>query len=309
MSLLTRGIARLSQLEIDADKDWQGKGITNLEAVAHQAMAHGDIVFRGANVLEKLTADAGKGYNFLRSRGPGLSPVWQDIESLVQFMTGALNRAIAVDLAIPTLAISQVTQQASSPPGRTAAPVLSVPQPSVAMTLQVGPGGGTTAAPSLGIPEPAISVSEIATGQPLGGAVADDGGVQTDETTPANNDIADDMTLLPAVPAVNDAYYFGHPSLWDWLELRIGTAGNGVWSITWEYWNGTDWAGLPDVNDGTSGFEVSGIRLVTFTRPGDWVSTTVGGIAGLYWIRARVSAYTSIVTQPKGNRAFIWIKH
>jgi hypothetical protein len=308
MSLLTKGIGRLSQLEIDTDKDWQAKGIANLKAVA-QAMAHGDIVFRGASILERLTADAGKGYNFLRSRGPGLSPVWDDIESLIQYMTAALNRAIAVDLAIPTLAISQVTQQASSPPGRTATPVLSVPEPSVTTSIEVGPGGNVVTSPLLGIPEPAISVSEIATGQPLGGAVADDGGVQTDETAPANNDAANDMTLLPAVPAVNDAYYFGHSSLWDWLELRIGTAGNGVWTITWEYWNGAAWTGLAGVNDGTSGFEVSGTRLLTFTRPGDWAQTTVSGIANLYWIRARVSAYTSIVTQPKGNRAFIWTKH
>ena len=103
-------------------------------------------------------------------------------------------------------------------------------------------------------------------------------------------------------------YYLGHASLWDWLELRIGTAGNGDWTIVWEYWNGTVWTALPDVNDGTSGFEVSGTRLVTFTRPVDWALITVGGIANLYWIRARISAYTSIVTQPKGTRAFIWIK-
>ena len=72
--MLIKGITRLSELDIDADKDWQAKEITNLRAVA-EAMAHGDIAFRGAGVLEKLGADAGKGYNFLRSRGPGLSPV------------------------------------------------------------------------------------------------------------------------------------------------------------------------------------------------------------------------------------------
>jgi len=34
MSLLTKGIARLSQLEIDAAKNWQAKGIINLKTVA-----------------------------------------------------------------------------------------------------------------------------------------------------------------------------------------------------------------------------------------------------------------------------------
>jgi len=302
------GITKLSQLEIDAAKDWQAKAITNLNSIA-EAMEHGDIAFRGSSILKRLAANAGIGYNFLRSRGPGLDPVWEDIMSLVVYLTGALNRALTFDLTIPLPTISQVTEQASSPPGQTATPVLSIPQPSVGMVTEVGAGGGVEATPSLGIPAPGIALSEIATGELLGGAVADDGGVQTNETTPANNDTTNDMTLLPAAPAVDDAYYFGHASPWDWLELRIGTAGNGIWTIAWEYWNGTAWSALPGVSDSTSGFMVSGNKLVIFTRPADWAQTTVGGIANLYWIRGRVSAYTSITTQPKGNRAFIWIKH
>ncbi|MFH1087508.1 MAG: hypothetical protein V1737_02845 [Chloroflexota bacterium] len=306
MSLLTKGIARLSQLEIDADKDWQAREITNLKTIAG-TMGHGDIAFRGAGVLEKLVADAGKGYSFLRSRGPGLSPVWQDIESLIQYMTGAVNRAAAFDLSISSPAVSQVTLQASSPPGRTAVGVLSPPEPVINVDIITGPGGGVASTPSLGVPAPGIN-REVAIGAPVGGAVADDGGVQTDETVQANSDATNDMTLLPPVPAVNDAYYFGRLSFWDWIELRMGTAGNGTWDIAWEYWNG-DWVPLADVIDNTSGFRVTGTRMVLFTRPLDWSQTTVGGIANLYWIRARVSAYTSVVTQPKGNRAFAWIKY
>ena len=325
MSLLVKGggISKLSELEIDTDRDWSGHLIRNIGAALDDAdalsraqavlqavmLTQGDMLSRGVFEAERLAPDAGSGYSFLRSRGAGLSPVWQDIESLVQFMTGAVNRAIAFDLAVPAPVVSQASGQASSPPGRTSTPMLSVPQPSVSMAAEAGPGGGTAAAPSLGVPAPVVSVSEMATGGPVGGAVADDGGVTTDETAPANDDTANDMTLLPVVPAVDDAYYLGRASLWNWLELRIGTAGNGVWAIVWEYWNGAGWAALPDIDDGSSGFEVSGTRLITFTRPGDWAQTTVGGIANLYWIRARVSAYTSIVTQPKGDRAFTWIKH
>lgn len=307
MSLLTKGIARLSQLDIDADKNWQAREIINLKTIAG-AMGHGDIAFRGAGVLERLVADAGKGYNFLRSRGPGLSPIWQDIESLVQYMTGAVNRAAAFDLSIPSPTVSQVTQQASSPPGRVATGVLSPPEPAITVDTLIGPGGAATSSPSLDIPAPEVS-GQAAVGAPVGGAVADDGGVQTDETAQANNDTTNDMTLLPPVPAVNDAYYFGRTSLWDWLELRMGTAGNGMWDIDWEYWNGAIWTSLADVSDGTSGFRVTGTRLVIFTRPLDWAQTSVGGIANLYWIRARVSTYTSIVTQPKGTRTFTWIKY
>jgi len=305
--LLMRGVAKLSQLEIDANKDWQAREITNLKTIAG-AMGHGDIAFRGAGVIERLMADAGKGYNFLRSRGPGLSPVWQDIESLVQYMTGAVNRAVAFDLSIPSPAVSQISQQASSPPGRVATGVLSPPEPEITLDTQTGPGGAVASSPLLGIPAPEVS-GQAAIGAPVGGAVADDGGVQTDETVEANNDTANDMTLLPPVPAVDDAYYFGKSSLWAWLELRIGTAGVGTWNIDWEYWNGSSWSPLSDVIDGTIGFRVTGTRLVTFTMPPDWAQTTVGGIAGLYWIRARVSAYTSIVTQPKGTRAFTWINY
>jgi len=307
MSLLTRGINKLSQLEIDTNKDWQSREIANLKAVAAN-MAHGDVIFRGGSILERLTADAGKGYSFLRSRGLGLSPVWQDIESLVQYMTGAVNRAAAFDLSIPSPAVSQVSQQASSPPGRVATGVLSPPEPEISLDTQTGPGGAVASSPLLGIPAPEVS-GKAAIGAPLSGAVADDGGVQTDETVEANNDTANDMTLLPAVPAVDDAYYFGKSSLWDWLELRMGTAGVGTWDIIWEYWNGSSWTLLSGVIDGTIGFRVAGTRLVSFTIPPDWAQTMVGGIAGLYWIRARVSAYTSIVTQPKGTRAFTWINY
>jgi hypothetical protein len=307
MSLLTRGINKLSQLEIDTNKDWQSREIANLKAIA-AGMAHGDVIFRGGSILERLTADAGKGYSFLRSRGPGLSPVWQDIESLVQYMTGAVNRAVAFDLSVPSPAISQVSQQGSSPPGRVATGLLSPPEPEISLDTQTGPGGAVDSSPSLDIPSPEVS-GKAAIGAPLSGAVADDGGVQADETVEANNDTANDMTLLPVTPAENDAYYFGKSSQWDWLELRMGTAGIGTWDIAWEYWNGAGWVSLADVVDNTSGFRVAETRLVSFTRPPDWGQTIVGGIAGLYWIRARVSAYTSVVTQPKGTRAFTWIDY
>ena len=170
MSLLVKGaagITKLSELEIDADKDWQAKGITNIKAIA-EAMEHGDIIYRGNGVLEKLTADAGKGYNFLRSRGPGMAPVWQDIESLIQYMTEALNRAIAVDLAMPTLAVSQVSQQASSPPGRTGFAALGITIPGLGLAMATAPGGGVASTGTLAVPAPSIS-KIVSSGNPLGG--------------------------------------------------------------------------------------------------------------------------------------------
>jgi len=313
MSLLLKivagavGITKLSELEIDADKDWQAKEITNLKAVT-EAMEHGDIVYRGAGVLERLTADGGKGYNFLRSRGPGMPPVWQDIESLIQYMTAAINRAIAIDLAMPTLSVSQTIQQASIPPGRTGMASVAIDLPGVGLAMATGPGGGVTAVGPLAVPAPSVS-RILSSGNPLSGAVADDGGVQTDETTDANNDVSNDMTLLPAAPAVDDAYYFGLGALWDYLKINIGTSGIGVWTLAWEYWNGFTWSTLPGLNDGTSGFTLEGWLEVNFARPADWAVTMVGGIADLYWIRARVSSYDSVTIQPKGSRAFCFVTH
>jgi hypothetical protein len=204
LSLLTRGINKLSGLEIDVSKDWAGHLIKNIGPAIDSADALRKVdailqavmptlreilSFRGDSGAERLAPDAGKGYNFLRSRGPGLSPVWQDIESLIQYMTAALNRAIAFDLALLMPAISQVSQQASSPPGRTASPMLSVPEPSVSIDTETGDGGGVVATPSLNIPVASVT-KEVATGEPVGGAVADDGGVQTNETSAANNDTA-----------------------------------------------------------------------------------------------------------------------
>lgn len=139
------------------------------------------------------------------------------------------------------------------------------------------------------------------------GAVADDGGVQTDETIASNDATANDMTLLPAVPAVNDAYCFGAADPFDLLRIQIGTAGAGTWTIVWEYYNGSTWASPSNVSDGSNGFRNSGAQDIKFDRPSDWAKTTVKTISA-YWLRARVSAYTSITTQPKGTQSWLAIR-
>jgi len=280
-------IPTLHELRIDVDKQWLDEDglpreITNLKAIA-AAMAQGDIVFRGPNILQRLAPEYGIGYNFLHMQNTGqFLPEWMDIQDLIVYLTGAVNRMVAP----PTLAVSipgidvEVTA-ASPPPGRTATLTLAIP------------------APSIGVPATA-TYSPAA----LDGAIADDGGVQTDETAAANNPTANDMTLLPAVPAVNDAYYFGLSTLWDWLSLNIGQAGAGTWTIVWEYWNGSTWATLPGAYDTSNGFRNGGYQSLTFSRPGDWATSSIL-LMNLFWVRARVSAYTSVTTQPLGTQAWI----
>jgi hypothetical protein len=139
-------------------------------------------------------------------------------------------------------------------------------------------------------------------------AVADDGGVQTDETTAARNATTDDMTLLPAVPAVDDAYYFAHWKTFSAIKLKATTAGVGTWTIVWEYYatDGT-WQGLGSVSDATNGFTTADAAtglVVSWTVPSDWAKTSVGGHGNLHWIRARVGAYTNVTTQPLGDLVY-----
>ena len=134
--------------------------------------------------------------------------------------------------------------------------------------------------------------------------IADDGGTYTDETTACNNATANDVTLLPASPAVDDAYYFGYDYRTRKVSVNIGTQGVGNWTITWEYYNGSAWTALSGVTDGTTGFTaVAGEHDITYTLPTDWAKTTVNSTEK-YYIRARVSAYTDITTQPLGTQAY-----
>lgn len=132
-------------------------------------------------------------------------------------------------------------------------------------------------------------------------AYHDDGGVFTDETADANSADANDVALLPAVEAVNDAFYFGdNLSAFNAIKINIGTAGVGG-TIAWEYYNGAAWAALT-CTDNTTGFTAAGTNTVTFTPPGDWAKTVVNG-TNAYWVRARVTA-ANFTAQPLATQ--IW---
>jgi hypothetical protein len=137
-------------------------------------------------------------------------------------------------------------------------------------------------------------------------AYTDDDGVYVNRTTAFASSTADDVPVLPAVPAVDDAFYVGHASLtFANIQINTTTQGDGVWTIAWEYWNGTAWTALAGVTDGTTGFtSATGWAAVTFTKPTNWVQNTVDGVLG-YWVRANVSVYTSVVTAPKLGEGYV----
>lgn len=141
---------------------------------------------------------------------------------------------------------------------------------------------------------------------PFTQVLRDDGGVFTDYTI-AMNDIGatqGDVYPLTAAPAVEDALYLGNSvKTFARVEFYMRTAGVGTWTITWEYWNGSTWSAL-NPTDNTIGFTSGsgGIsKDVYWNIPTDWTTTTVQSTVG-YWVRARVSSFTSITTQPTADR-------
>ncbi len=143
-------------------------------------------------------------------------------------------------------------------------------------------------------------------GDQISYAFYDDGGVFTDETADANSDATADIFLLPATPAVNDAFYFATTAgEFTSVIINISTAGAGTWTLTWEYYNGSAWVTLPSVTDGTTNYRAgTGYQTARWQVPTDWASTTVNSVSAK-WVRARVSAYTSITTRPVATRIFI----
>jgi hypothetical protein len=135
----------------------------------------------------------------------------------------------------------------------------------------------------------------------LSGAVDN---ASADNTLAANNVTANDMPL-PA--ALNETYYFGSVYDFNKITVNIGTPGVGIYTTTWEYWDGSGWSVLTGVTDATAYFMApAGNHDVTFTIPVDWTATTVAPVAGsMMWVRARINSFTSLATPPLGTQAWV----
>lgn len=105
-------------------------------------------------------------------------------------------------------------------------------------------------------------------------------------------------TLFPSNPALNDCIYFGgEAATWDSLFFYIGTAGVYTATLTWEYYK-TSWTAFtPTVNDG---FATTGTKRVTWGTLASWATVSVNNVTG-YWVRCRLSAFTSMGTKPVQN--------
>ena len=134
----------------------------------------------------------------------------------------------------------------------------------------------------------------------------DDGGSFVNETTPFGESTGDDVEVLPSTPANADATYFGHATkTFARVDVNVTTDGDGTWTITYEYWNGSAWTALAGVTDGTTGWEGgTGWKSITFTLPTDWDKTEIDSLSG-YWIRGVVSGFSAVTTAPQVGQGWI----
>ena len=114
-----------------------------------------------------------------------------------------------------------------------------------------------------------------------------DAGTFTDLTDAINNPTENDVTLPPSdLEGENDAIYFGSDIPNNKLKIIIGSAAVLNFTLEYEYWNGSEWASVENISDGTEAFTKTGTKHITFDMPGDWVQTAVNGVT-MFWFRLR----------------------
>lgn len=101
--------------------------------------------------------------------------------------------------------------------------------------------------------------------------------------------------------AVNDAVYFGlSGTTWNNLFFNLVTAGVYVATLVWEYWNGAAWTAFTPT--ATTDFKSTGSKSVTWSTLASWAATDINSVTA-YWVRCRISAWTSWTTLPvQGDR-------
>ncbi|APV43645.1 hypothetical protein Dform_00285 [Dehalogenimonas formicexedens] len=163
MSLFLRsksGATRLSEIEIDADKDWQGRLIRNLGGI-DSSMQPGDIIYRGQNIFERLPLQYGNGYNVLKALNQGGGrPGWLDIQELIVYMTGAVNRVAALPLLeMPRPLLGIATAEDHSGGAYAAVAARSIQTPDISIMTGVGLDVSADELLSFELPVPVIGAA------------------------------------------------------------------------------------------------------------------------------------------------------
>ncbi|MDD5510768.1 MAG: hypothetical protein PHI12_08160 [Dehalococcoidales bacterium] len=303
MSVETKGggVTTLSALTIDADKDWAVKGISNLKELA-LGMIQGDLIVRGGGgILVRLPA--GVANMVLTSGGPGVIPTWAPGGTY-------FNRFFPANIGLSrTVAVHPLDHAINKNGPLSSVYVDTYDDLPASMLKRLTPAVSLVDAETvLAAPDQVVNKNGPFTRQysvqvVVAGAVADDGGALTDETAAAQSGAANDMHLLPAAPAVGDAYMLGSPYLAQRFPINIGTAGAGNWTLQMFYWNGAAWAACVDELETSAQFMAAGLKYWQHTPQLDWALHVVSGM-NLYWVRIEVVGFVNLVTQPLGTQAW-----
>ncbi|HUT67833.1 MAG TPA: hypothetical protein VMW86_04700 [Dehalococcoidales bacterium] len=291
------GITRLSQLIIDADKNWQAMGISNLKEVA-LGMTRGDLAVRNTHVLARLVPGS-IGY-VLTSAGPLHIPAWAP-------PGGALNYYFPAEIfGSHDEGIAPVDQSHNKNAPITSDHKLACGDAPADMIKQLT---STIVMPDA---EAIVAVDQSHNkNSPVAcdisilvdGAVSETAAAaQTDETAAARDAVLNDMNLCPMTPALNDKYYLGFAKQYRRVYINISTPGSGNWTNQTFYWNGA-WNAAPAEDDQTGSFITPGTNRIDFNMPGDWALSVIQGM-NLYWIKIETIAYVNQVTAPLGAQAW-----
>ena len=105
-----------------------------------------------------------------------------------------------------------------------------------------------------------------------------------------------DTNMYPATPVIDqDSFYFGHAEQSSGVKLHLVVAATGSPTITPQYWDGDSWEPLTGVVDDTTDLTVLGENKITWTLPGDWATSTEGGLGPFFWMRLLFDAGTMTV--------------
>lgn len=139
----------------------------------------------------------------------------------------------------------------------------------------------------------------------------------TDDTTDGEDTGANDVSIPTDL---NDTMYFGFSEMFEGLAMDIYTSVNGYSALdlglgedgkySIEYWNGA-WTELDvEGNQNTIGVTdydikdnaTDGAFILTWVRPTDWSTKTVGSSSSMYYVRLKITQEYSSATRPTASQ-------
>lgn len=133
-------------------------------------------------------------------------------------------------------------------------------------------------------------------------------GTYTDETVDAGDVDTNDVNLTSWVGGANatveDAMYYGASSPFNEIALELSTtSGASTRTLIMEYFNGTTWTTVTGLTDNSTSYTAdAGIYHLYWTAPTNWQKTSVNSSSNYFYVRYRISAYTSQTAQPKARQ-------